>query len=167
MTQSSFGIALFSFGGLVANICLIVLSNIFRVPTLLTALTVLSAAFISCFAIGSSAVWSAWFGAAGCGASLIACTVGQSALAVITYPPEMRATGIGLSAAFGRLGSIAGPAAMGALLSLGWKQETIVFVSITPIALAALAVIVFGANDRGSSLVGRTRAAASSTPKEA
>jgi MFS transporter, AAHS family, 4-hydroxybenzoate transporter len=72
------------------------------------------------------------------GACLVACTVGQSGVAVALYPAAMRIAGIGCAAAAGRLGSIVGPAAAGALLVLATEPRWVLLGVLLPVALAAL-----------------------------
>jgi AAHS family 4-hydroxybenzoate transporter-like MFS transporter len=80
------------------------------------------------------------------GAGLVNGIMGQTALAVAFYPPEIRATGVGWGHAIGRVGSFVGPAIGGGLLSLGWPVRDIVLTSVAPagaaiLALAALSLI--------------------------
>ena len=76
------------------------------------------------------------------GAGLIAGTTGQSGLAVSLYQPGSRATGVGFSAALGRIGSIVGPAVGGALLSFGAPTRTIILIACIPLIAATLAMTV-------------------------
>jgi AAHS family 4-hydroxybenzoate transporter-like MFS transporter len=80
----------------------------------------------------------------GIGAGLITGSVGQSALAVALYPAELRATGVGWAAAFGRIGSIVGPAVGGTMLSLGWPVHDIALTAVLPTAVAILALGAMG-----------------------
>jgi len=76
------------------------------------------------------------------GAGLVNGIMGQTALAVSFYPPEIRATGVGWGHAVGRVGSFVGPAIGGALLSIGWPAREIVLTAVLP---AAAAILVLGA----------------------
>lgn len=76
------------------------------------------------------------------------CTIGtQTGLSAFTttlYPTELRSTGIGTALAVGRIGSIVGPTAGGALMAAGRPiGEVFMAVAIPPVA-AALVLIVFG-----------------------
>jgi AAHS family 4-hydroxybenzoate transporter-like MFS transporter len=82
------------------------------------------------------------------GAGLVNGIMGQTALAVAFYPPEIRATGVGWGHAIGRVGSFVGPAIGGGLLSLGWPVRDIVLTSVVPAGAAILALAAL-------SLVGR------------
>ncbi|MFD2271264.1 MFS transporter [Undibacterium arcticum] len=74
------------------------------------------------------------------GVGLLAGAIGQSALAVTLYPEAARATGVGYSAAVGRIGSILGPAMGGILLSLDRPAKEIILTACIPVLIAALAV---------------------------
>jgi AAHS family 4-hydroxybenzoate transporter-like MFS transporter len=91
---------------------------------------------------------------AGMGGGLITGCVGQAALAVSFYPPELRATGVGWAAALGRVGSIVGPAVGGALLSFAWPAREIVLTALAPALLALVVLAALG-------LLGRRHAAVS------
>ena len=82
------------------------------------------------------------------GAGLVNGIMGQTALAVAFYPPEIRATGVGWGHAIGRVGSFVGPAIGGGLLSLGWPVREILLTAVAP---AGAAILALGA----LSLVGR------------
>lgn len=82
-----------------------------------------------------------WFAISGAGGGLIACNIGQAALAVSIYPHELRPTGIGFYAAMGRLGSIFGPATFGILFSIHWGADAITLVAVVPPLLALIALV--------------------------
>lgn len=135
--------AAFSMGGMIGS-----LSLIFLIKHLGSARTLL----IPC-AIGIAAVIA--FGLVdptpgklmtvvfAMGAGFIACCVGQSALAVALYPPNVRTTGVGWAAAAGRIGSIFGPGVGGAVVYLGWTPQQIVLTAVLPAVCALLLLIVF------------------------
>lgn len=74
------------------------------------------------------------------GGCLVAGTIGQTALAVSLYPAAARTTGVGWSAALGRLGSIVGPAIGGALISAGQAPRDVLLNLCVPVALAIVLV---------------------------
>jgi MFS transporter, AAHS family, 4-hydroxybenzoate transporter len=76
--------------------------------------------------------------------------MGQTALAVAFYPPQMRAVGVGWGLAMGRVGSFVGPAIGGALLSLGWPARDIVLTSIVPAVAAMLTLGALALAGRGA-----------------
>ncbi len=67
-----------------------------------------------------------------------------NALAVTFYPTAIRATGVGWALGVGRLGSIVGPLAAAALLTLGLASAKLFFFAAIPLLIAAVAVLVMG-----------------------
>ena len=136
--SAQFGIGVFSAGGLFANIGLVLLVSRFSVASVMLAAA--SAAAFSVLGIVLAEITSTmmWAFIAGTGGGLIACSVGQSALAISIYSPALRTTGVGFSAAAGRFGSIAGPAATGLLFGLGCSPQWILVAMSAPILVAAL-----------------------------
>lgn len=68
--------------------------------------------------------------------------VGQLALAIGAYPPHARTTGVGFAAAFGRIGSILGPALGGLLLAAGLPASSIILLLAAPLGLAWIVLVV-------------------------
>jgi MFS transporter, AAHS family, 4-hydroxybenzoate transporter len=137
-------VGFFSAGGLVANIAVMVLVSRFaivRVMLFAACLAAISAAALSLHTLLPVGVW---LPVAGAGAGLIACSVGQSALAVFIYPESLRTIGVGFSAAAGRIGSIAGPAAAGLLVSMSVSPKSIMLAATLP-ALLAICVLLLPA----------------------
>lgn len=155
LEHASAGMAAFSMGGLSGNVLMTVavtamtLSGRLRVKSALAlgiVLVIVSIAALSCASLDAGTVLLL-IGVTGAG--LINGIMGQTALAVAFYPPEIRATGVGWGLAMGRVGSFIGPALGGALLSLGWPARDIVVTAIFPAAaaiatLGALAITVRG-----------------------
>ncbi len=95
-------------------------------------------------------------GASGAAATLILpiafvagfCTIGtQTGLSAFTtnlYPTDLRSTGIGTALAVGRIGSIVGPTAGGALMAAGRPVSEVFLVAAVPSIIASLILIVFG-----------------------
>jgi AAHS family 4-hydroxybenzoate transporter-like MFS transporter len=146
--RASAGMAAFSMGGLSGNILMtaavtaMALSGRMRIKSALAlgiVLVIASVAALGRAPIGEGAVLLL-IGVIGAG--LVNGIMGQTALAVAFYPPEMRATGVGWGLAMGRVGSFVGPAIGGALLSLGWPARDIVLTSILP---AVAAIVTLGA----------------------
>lgn len=69
-------------------------------------------------------------------------SAGLLSLAVSTYPSAMRATGLGWAMALGRLGQVAGPLAVGAVLAAGFSINRIFLFSAVPALCAAAAVVL-------------------------
>jgi MFS transporter, AAHS family, 4-hydroxybenzoate transporter len=150
--HASVGMAAFSIGGLSGNILMtgavavMTLAGRLRVKSALILglmLVILSIAGLSQMAV-SPGIVLLLIGVIGAG--LVNGIMGQTALAVAFYPPEIRATGVGWGHAIGRVGSFVGPAIGGGLLSLGWPVRDIVLISVVPagaaiVALAALSLV--------------------------
>jgi MFS family permease len=58
------------------------------------------------------------------------------------YPPAIRSTGVGLTFGMGRIGSIAGPVAMGILLSLHFTYQTNMLLLAAPGIGAAICILL-------------------------
>ncbi|WP_160169036.1 MFS transporter [Bradyrhizobium sp. Ai1a-2] len=149
--QSQFGGAFFSSGGLIANLLVIALASRFTISRIVLLASLLATLCLLGIALHAAIPSVIWFAIAGAGAGLITCSVAQSALAVALYPESSRTSGVGLSAAAGRIGSIVGPAAAGLLFSLQWSPQSIALAAIVPALLAStvLPVLANSASSRG------------------
>lgn len=67
------------------------------------------------------------------------------------YPTRTRATGSGFASSIGRVGSLAGPFAIGVLLP-SWGQTGVFTMGAVSFVIAALAVIVLGVETKGRAL---------------
>ena len=80
-----------------------------------------------------------------CGAGIGGgCQGGINALAGLSYPPAIRATGAGWALGAGRGGAIAGPVVAGALLALGFRGQDIFVAASIPAFSAALLMVMLG-----------------------
>lgn len=77
---------------------------------------------------------------------------GLSAFTTGQYPTALRSTGIGAALAVGRIGSIVGPTAGGALLAAGYPLDRIFFAVAVPPLCAALVLVAHGAFSRRAAL---------------
>lgn len=75
---------------------------------------------------------------------LIGIQMTMSAFTATTYPTALRGTGIGFVQSVGRLGSLLGPLAAGALLSFGMTPSQLFHVAGIPALLAAAALLLLG-----------------------
>ncbi|MGC2775801.1 MAG: MFS transporter [Bradyrhizobium sp.] len=139
--QAQFGAGFFSSGGLLANLLVIAIVSRLAVPRVMLIAVVLATICAAGLAMQGAPSIGLFVLIGGTGAGLIACSVGQAALAVSMYPEALRINGVGFSAASGRLGSILGPAIAGALVSSGYTPQSIVLTSSVPL-LAATAVVL-------------------------
>lgn len=69
---------------------------------------------------------------------------GANVLAARYYPAEIRATGVGFAFGAGRIGSIAGPAAGGAMLAAGWSLQQFFFAIGAALVVAAALMVLLG-----------------------
>lgn len=75
------------------------------------------------------------------GVAIQGAQAGLNALAAGFYPTTVRSTGVGWALGVGRVGSIAGPAIGGMLLSIGWTPQRIFLGGMAPALLASLALL--------------------------
>jgi AAHS family 4-hydroxybenzoate transporter-like MFS transporter len=66
------------------------------------------------------------------------------ALAAIYYPTSIRSTGVGWALGIGRLGGIAGPLLIGALLAYHLSPQHILYVAAIPMLVAGLLILLLG-----------------------
>ena len=80
---------------------------------------------------------------------------GQScanALAAISYPTQIRSTGVGWATGVGRAGSIIGPGLAGILVEAGMSTADIFYLAVIPALIAALAGVALGGLKRSPAL---------------
>ena len=69
---------------------------------------------------------------------------GLIALSAITYPVAIRSTGVGWATAIGRLGSVAGPLAVGQMVGAQWDVPTIFAAAGGSVLIGAAASALMG-----------------------
>ncbi len=74
---------------------------------------------------------------------------GINNLATLSYPPEMRSSGIGWAGGVGRLGGIVFPFLGGLALAAALPLETIMFVTAIPALVVALLIFMLGVVNKG------------------
>jgi AAHS family 4-hydroxybenzoate transporter-like MFS transporter len=74
------------------------------------------------------------------GVGVIGAQVGATALASMTYPVAIRATGLGWALGVGRVGSIVGPTIIGIMLATAADARAVYLWCLAPIAFGMLAV---------------------------
>lgn len=87
-----------------------------------------------------SSVEVALFGCALAGATIIGGQLVVYALAPLSYPADVRSTGVGAAVAVGRLGSVVGPLYAGGLLAFGAASSAVLVGIIPFVALGGAAV---------------------------
>jgi AAHS family 4-hydroxybenzoate transporter-like MFS transporter len=76
------------------------------------------------------------------GVGVIGAQVGANALASMTYPVAMRATGLGWALGVGRVGSIVGPTIVGLMLASAADARSVYLWCLAPISIGMIAVAV-------------------------
>lgn len=134
--------AILNLGGVVGAIALGRLIDK-REPAVVLSLAYLaSAVFILLIAYAGAHVGLLLAGAALTGFGVVGGQIGMNAVAACTYPTAIRSTGVGWALGVGRIGSILGPVAGGAMLSLGWTSQQLILAAVAPALLAAFAVFL-------------------------
>jgi AAHS family 4-hydroxybenzoate transporter-like MFS transporter len=123
--QSALALALFNFGSLFGSAAAGMLLNRFGILRVLPPTFTLGA--FAYAAVGWSAPsLDAVMIAEGLFGLLLGCaSSGLIALSAIFYPVAIRSTGVGWATGIGRLGSVAGPLAVGQMVGAGWDVPTI------------------------------------------
>ncbi|OPA76204.1 MFS transporter [Paenibacillus selenitireducens] len=107
-----------------------------------------------------TAVSAIWFGTAETEGMLMAAGIclsffnlgawgGMYAYTPELYPTEVRSTGVGLAASFGRIGGVIGPYLVGMLVARETAIATIFIIFFIAIVIGALAVLFFGRETKG------------------
>jgi len=69
---------------------------------------------------------------------------GGNALSIYFYPTALRSTGLGWGLGIGRIGAIAGPLAVGYLLTAGWSSAAVFCATAVPLLIGAAAILSMG-----------------------
>jgi AAHS family 4-hydroxybenzoate transporter-like MFS transporter len=131
-------------GGLAGAGLLMALSaavGVFMALPILLVITVLAIGSLSLLPLGGPMVLLA---VACMGVGLIGGCLGQAAMAISLYAPAERTSGVGWAAAWGRMGSIAGPALGGLMLAAHWGPREIILWACAPVVVAAVVVSYLG-----------------------
>jgi MFS transporter, AAHS family, 4-hydroxybenzoate transporter len=138
---SQLGVSLFSAGGFIANILVVLLVSQFPISRVLLLANIIAVIFAAGLAMHDVVPLGISLLIVGTGAGLISCCAGQSALAVSIYPESLRTHGVGFSAAAGRIGSIVGPSVAGLLVSMGVSPQSILLAITLPALLSIVALL--------------------------
>ncbi|WP_326566164.1 MFS transporter [Amycolatopsis rhabdoformis] len=147
-TQAPLGLAFVSLGGIIGGLVLIPVAARIGIMRALVVLPGLGVVFMLVAGLAhlSGAVLLLVLTVAGVG--IIAGHIGQTALAVALYDLDARTTGVGWSAALGRLGSVAGPAGAGLLLALALSAGSILVIATVPALVAMGCALVLWRRNR-------------------
>lgn len=134
--------ALLNLGGVVGAIALGRLIDKGDPYLILGAAYASSAAFIALVAFAGANVPLLLIGAALAGFGVVGAQIGLNAVTASVYPTTIRSTGVGWALGVGRVGSILGPVAGGALLGMGWSNQALLLTAVVPALIAAFALIL-------------------------
>ncbi|MFI7644338.1 MFS transporter [Nonomuraea sp. NPDC049400] len=127
-------------GGIFGTMVLGLLAARFPLKHLLVGYTLATAALLALFIPAISTYGLLLALGALIGLFLNGCVAGLYALALSTYPPEVRATGVGWGVGMGRIGSLVSPLAAGGLLDSGWGPGQLYLAAAVVFAVGGLAV---------------------------
>jgi len=142
--QSALALALFNFGSLFGSAAAGMLLNRFGILRVLPPTFTLGA--LAYATVGWSAPsLDAVMIAEGLFGLLLGCaSSGLIALSAIYYPVAIRSTGVGWATGIGRLGSVAGPLAVGQMVGAGWDVPTIFAAAGGSVLIGAAASALMG-----------------------
>lgn len=136
-SEAPIGLAFMSFGGVVGGLVLLPLTARIGIARALIMMPVIGVACTAAIAFSEPGRVMVLLLLLGAGAGITSGQIGQLTMAVSVYPVGSRTTGVGWSAALGRIGSIVGPAIAGVLISLSVSAQSIVlFLAAVPVLVA-------------------------------
>ncbi|MET7331185.1 MFS transporter [Nonomuraea sp. NPDC005650] len=141
-SEAPLGLAFISLGGLIGGLVLVPLTARIGIGP---SLVLMPAVAVGCMVVASRAELGhtpllVVLGGAGLG--VFASQIAMMAMAVSIYPDLIRTTGLGWTAALGRIGSIVGPAVAGLLLALALPARDIVLLTTVPVLVGVAAALV-------------------------
>ena len=142
--QGVTGGVLLNLGGIFGGSLFGVLALRAKLRHLAVASLLLYALFTALFGAASAYLGMAFAAAVGMGVFLFASMAGLYGLVPATYPPAIRATGMGWAIGIGRFGAIVAPATAGYLIDGGWQPSSLYYAFALPLVVAALAVLSTG-----------------------
>ena len=144
-TIATVGGAVFSLGGFAGGVVMgLVLSRSERAHTVVAIGFAVGLLGIVVVGSGPEQLTVLMLGVALAGAGVVGGLTGISALAVMLYPEEVRAAGLGWSYGVGRVGSIIGPVVSGVLVGAGLGATSIIGLAAVPAGMACAGVLALG-----------------------
>ncbi len=156
--------ALFSLGGIVSPLILAYFIDRHGATRALAANYVAAGVSIILIGLASADATLAAIAVFSAGLFVIGGQGGINALASMVYPTEMRATGVGWALGAGRVASVFGPMAGGAMLAGRWSAASIFATVSMPVFIAALATICVRFTRRAGSAPADRNAGAEGRP---
>jgi MFS transporter, AAHS family, 4-hydroxybenzoate transporter len=141
VTQAAMIASMYHAGGVVGTFGCGVLMDRFGAPAILIFAFLLAGVGFYTFAVTPvMPQWTTTLLLMATGVGVIAAQVGMLTLASMTYPVEIRSTGLGWALGVGRVGSILGPAIGGLMLSTGLDARHLYLFCIVPACVGAMAI---------------------------
>ncbi|MBO9669118.1 MAG: MFS transporter [Sphingobium sp.] len=140
-------LSVFSFGGIVAALCVGLMIDRFGAPRVIVACMLISAALFLLVGriIGTSSAFLLQTMLALCGFFALGAYGGVNVILASFYPYRLRSTGIGWAKSVGRIGTVAAPILIGLQLQAGIAETTILASFAAPAMLAAIALLAMKA----------------------
>lgn len=142
--QGVTGGVLLNLGGILGGSLFGLLAVRFKLVHLAVVSLLMNALFTVLFGAASTSLSLAFAAAFGVGIFLFASMAGLYGLVPATYPPAVRATGMGWAIGIGRLGAVVAPFVAGVLVDGGTQPSSLYYVFSMPLVVAALAVLASG-----------------------
>lgn len=143
--QGVTGGVLLNLGGIVGGSLFGALAVRMKLQRMIVGGLLLHALFTVMFGAAATQLSLAFAAAFGLGVFLFGSMAGLYALVPATYPPAVRATGMGWALGIGRFGAIVAPTTAGVLVDGGWQPASLYYVFALPLVASALAVVAMGA----------------------
>jgi AAHS family 4-hydroxybenzoate transporter-like MFS transporter len=141
VTQSAVMTSLYHVGGVIGTYAIGLLADRLGAHRMvLVALLLAVIGFYTFATVTDMAQWPTTAVLMLAGVGVIGAQVGATALASMSYPVSMRATGLGWALGVGRVGSIVGPAIGGFIVATAHDARLVYLGCIAPVAIGMLAV---------------------------
>ncbi|MEG3152913.1 MFS transporter [Sphingomonas sp. ZT3P38] len=140
---AAMALSIFSFGGIVAALCVGLLVDRYGAQRVIVAFMLMSAVlFLATGQImGRSSAYVLQAMLALCGFFALGAYAGVNVILASFYPHRLRSTGIGWAKSVGRIGTVAAPVLIGSQLKAGIAETTILASFAVPAVVAAVALL--------------------------
>jgi MFS transporter, AAHS family, 4-hydroxybenzoate transporter len=141
---AAMALSIFSFGGIVASLCVGLLIDRFGAQRVLVTLLLISGALFLAtgYTIGVASAFALQALLALCGFFALGAYGGVNVILANFYPYRLRSTGIGWAKSVGRIGTIAAPVFIGLQLEAGLAETTVLASFAVPAVTAAVALVI-------------------------
>jgi AAHS family 4-hydroxybenzoate transporter-like MFS transporter len=151
--------AMFQVGGTVGAIAIGWLMDRFNPHYVLAICYAAAGGFVAAIGVLTASPWLAAFAVFAAGFCVSGSQVGANALSAAFYPTDCRATGVSWANGIGRLGSVVGSVAGGAMLTMGLSMSALFVVVGVPAVAAGLAMATLGRHRAKNAVVAAARLA--------